>query len=643
MNLPLLPRAVAESMVTQKQSSPGRPDVATAPVLAVSIGIVLFNNEPDEIADLVVTLRRAIARLAEERAADKLGAAVAVSILLQNNGDGVVDQAMFGPQARLARSPVNLGFGRAHNLLMRAAFAEGADFYLALNPDAKLHPEALVEMIAAARRAEGRALIEAAQFPEELPKLFDPLTFDTPWASGCCLLIPAAVFAAIGGFDENLFLYFEDIDFSWRARAAGFAVKYAPRALVHHSWHRARPGTNYATKRVYLESAHYVARKWGNERLALAMEQDIGNHGWTPKALPDPMPSVPDASVVDFSNGLRFTAERWAWPAPIPTHQVTRHADVDTTIDIVVRFHDPRQIDRLSRCLFSLYGQRHQPVQVLLMLQGLDDAGVAAVSACVDAFDWSAPRRRPVITNVAVAPAGDHRSVLWNAGVAAAQSRYIGFCDFDDVVYPAGYSYLLHRLQVTGASAVFASSLYVDCTPMPGFDFAFAKRFIPGTNRYDFFVKNFCPPNSVLLDRSQIGPRDLLADAALSKHEDYRVFAVIVARYRTDWASVGTAVAEYIHRTDGSNTVMSHRRDVASSREWCETSTATRQFFETLTASIPVADIVRMRGAEGRLEAAEAKVALIEKSLSWRLTRPLRAPAVRRLRQRLRRWSKPGA
>src|ERR1700688_1212024 len=116
---------------------------------------------------------------------------------------------------------------------MREAFADGAEFYLALNPDGKLHPDALVEMIAVARRNQGRALIEAAQFPEELPKSFDALTFDTPWASGCCLLVPARIFDSIGGFDENIFLYFEDVDLSWRARAAGYAVKHAPRALIH--------------------------------------------------------------------------------------------------------------------------------------------------------------------------------------------------------------------------------------------------------------------------------------------------------------------------------------------------------------------------------------------------------------------------
>lgn len=625
-------------MLLQKQLIPGHPQAPTMPALSVAIGIVLFNNPADELTDLARTLHRAIARLAESEASANPQSTTAFSIGLQNNGDSPIDPAIFGSHARLAHSPVNLGFGTAHNLLMREAFADGAEFYLALNPDGKLHPDALVEMIAVARRNQGLALIEAAQFPEELPKSFDALTFDTPWASGCCLLVPARIFDSIGGFDENIFLYFEDVDLSWRALAAGYAVKHAPRALIHHSWHRARAGTNHATKRVYLDAARYLAKKWGNEAFVHQMEADLAAHGWAPKPFPKSIASEKDLSIADFGRGLRFASERWICPTPIPNHAVTRHTEIDNTIDIVVRFHDPTQIRRLSRCLFSLYGQRHQPIQILLMLQGLDDAGVAAVDGCVDAFDWSPPRRRPIVTNVGVPPTGDHRSLLWNAGVDLGRSRYIGFCDFDDIVYPAGYSYLLHRMQFTGAAAAFASSLHVDCTPMHGFDFAFAKRFIPGNNRYDFFLKNFCPPNSVLLDRSLIESRDLHADTTLSKHEDYRVLAVIVSKYQTDWASIGTAVAEYVHRTDGSNTVMGHRSDVASWRDWGETSAATRLFFDKLTTKIPVNDIVRMRDAERRVEAAEAKCTLMQKSLSWRLTQPLRSKALWRTRQRLRRW-----
>ncbi len=43
-----------------------------------------------------------------------------------------------------------------------------------------------------------------------------------------------AMLDEIGGFDEALGSYCEDVDLNWRARLAGYAVAYAPRAMVYH-------------------------------------------------------------------------------------------------------------------------------------------------------------------------------------------------------------------------------------------------------------------------------------------------------------------------------------------------------------------------------------------------------------------------
>jgi len=606
-------------------------DIRVPAPLSVAVGIVVFNNSTAVLADLAKTLQRAAVRLVDREAQTNRSSTTLVSIFVYNNGEAPVDPTLFGPDARLTGSPINLGFGRAHNLLMAEAFARGAEFYVASNPDGIFHPDALVEMIAVARRCEGRALVEASLFPEELPKAFDPLTLDTSWTSGCCLLIPAAIFEAIGGFDENIFMYCEDVDLSWRARAAGFAVKHAPRALFNHPLKR--PEINPVVRRLHLDAARYLAAKWGNKSFLRKIEKLMAAKGWELKTLPPSRPGKPISSVSDFNHGLDFAPQRWGCPDPIPFHNAPREAADDNTIDVIVRFHDSTQIRRLSRCLFSLFGQRHQPIQVLLMLQGLHDAEVAAVNACVDAFDWSAPRRRPIVTNVAVATAGDHRAKLWNAGLDVGRARYVGFCDFDDIVYSAGYSYLLHRLQSAGAAAVFASALHVDCTPMYEFDFVWAKRLLRGQDRYDYLVSSFCPPNSILVDRSRVSA-DLHVQEDLSKNEDYRAFAAVIAKDETDWTCIGTAVAEYIHRTDGSNTVMSHRNDAASVREWEESDQDKQRFIAALTAKVAVADIVAMRVSE---RALLRKVESMEESLSWQLTRPIRTIELT-LRGIWRRW-----
>lgn len=63
--------------------------------------------------------------------------------------------------------------------------------------------------------------------------------FDTPWetqfASGCCLVLSADTYKKLGKLREEYFLYYEDTDFSVRAKRAGAKLWYVPEARV---WHR---------------------------------------------------------------------------------------------------------------------------------------------------------------------------------------------------------------------------------------------------------------------------------------------------------------------------------------------------------------------------------------------------------------------
>ena len=49
------------------------------------------------------------------------------------------------------------------------------------------------------------------------------------------MLIRPAVVRSVGSLDARLFAYCEDLDFSLRARNAGFSVLVVPRARVHHA------------------------------------------------------------------------------------------------------------------------------------------------------------------------------------------------------------------------------------------------------------------------------------------------------------------------------------------------------------------------------------------------------------------------
>lgn len=203
-------------------------------------------------------------------------------------------------------SQANIGFGAAHNRLMATAFADGADLYLCLNPDALLHRRALAELGAAVLPGV-TALYEMRQFPTEHPKHYAPDTGDTLWVSGCAVAIPRNVYERIGGFDEHLFMYCEDVDLSWRVRNAGGRCIMVPRALVHHDLANRQPDP--LTEHRYLISGHHLATKWSLKELAARLECRMWEVG-----VPVPAPATETYQAPRIANDAHlfsFSPVRW--------------------------------------------------------------------------------------------------------------------------------------------------------------------------------------------------------------------------------------------------------------------------------------------------------------------------------------------
>lgn len=203
----------------------------------------------------------------------------------------------------------NRGFGATHNLGMREAFAAGAEAYLCVNPDAVLHPASVRELWGTSLRPR-TGLVDARTFPEEHPKPYDPATGETPWCAGTALLVRREAFLATRGFDEQLFLYGEDVDLSWRTRAAGLVTRTAPGALVLH-WVEHRP-LERARELEVLRSAAYLGRKWGADGFARRHARLFEHLAGTPLAplVPAEIP-LGARRVADFRHGLRFARSRW--------------------------------------------------------------------------------------------------------------------------------------------------------------------------------------------------------------------------------------------------------------------------------------------------------------------------------------------
>jgi len=163
------------------------------------------------------------------------------------------------PRVRLMRNDKNEGFGRANN---RAVRESRGDFLLFLNTDVVLRPGTL-ELLMGEMQAHpdtgvvGPALITPAgsfqasfggrtSFFAEFAKRGllnrtrtralrkDRSRREVRWVSGASLLARRKAFLEAGGFDEEFFLYFEDIDLCERTLGKGWRVMLLPAAASLH-------------------------------------------------------------------------------------------------------------------------------------------------------------------------------------------------------------------------------------------------------------------------------------------------------------------------------------------------------------------------------------------------------------------------
>jgi GT2 family glycosyltransferase len=179
----------------------------------------------------------------------------------------------------------NGGFAFGNNQAIRPALqgSDPPDFVLLLNPDTVIRPGAIKHLVdhmlahphigIAGSRLEdpdGSPQYSAFRFPSIASELDQSLRFGpvsrllknsiiappiptigtrTDWVAGASMMVRREVFDAIGLLDERYFMYYEEVDFCWRARQAGWECWYVPESRVVHLVGQASGVTNTKIKR----------------------------------------------------------------------------------------------------------------------------------------------------------------------------------------------------------------------------------------------------------------------------------------------------------------------------------------------------------------------------------------------------------
>jgi GT2 family glycosyltransferase len=233
------------------------------------------------------------------------------TVMVADNGstDGSLDYVRASHRRiRLAPMGANLGFSVAYN---RAVPQADTDYIALLNNDTKVDPTWLTELVSAAERHGAAAAASAIvdwdgsriDFVGGLPTAFghcwqidhgEPVGRDYPerrllFGCGGSMLIRRDAFLDAGGFDEDFFAYFEDVDLGWRMNLLGHTTVLAPRARTYHRLHGTWGAWAHVLRlRLYERNAlSMVFKNYGDEALgrilpaavALTLERALAQAG----------------------------------------------------------------------------------------------------------------------------------------------------------------------------------------------------------------------------------------------------------------------------------------------------------------------------------------------------------------------------
>lgn len=241
-------------------------DTANASQTCVAIAMVNYGT-PDMIIDCIKTLQVEHEQLPN----------LHLYIIDNNSPDDsvpkltqAIEELQCADWITLIPMPENGGFSYGNNAAIRAAFKQQIkpQYIYLLNPDTLIHPNAVLNLInymdehpevgitgGAMVGPDNKPQGAARRFPSVWSELDSgsrlgvitrlvknkvvPLPLcDSPhacdWVSGASMMIRTDLINAIGLMDEGYFLYFEELDYCYRAKKAGYEIHYVPDSLITH-------------------------------------------------------------------------------------------------------------------------------------------------------------------------------------------------------------------------------------------------------------------------------------------------------------------------------------------------------------------------------------------------------------------------
>lgn len=176
-----------------------------------------------------------------------------------NDGSGDKLKSKF-PEIVLLKNEKNLGFTGGNNTGIEFALNEGFELVMLLNNDTIVTPDFASSLVAVLQQDLNIGAIQPKiMFNQEREVIWNAgssfskvwhLTktigmgeadkgaydkqMEIPWVTGCCFLTKSSIIREVGKLDDRFFIYYEDTDWSFRIKKAGYKLVYEPSSKIYH-------------------------------------------------------------------------------------------------------------------------------------------------------------------------------------------------------------------------------------------------------------------------------------------------------------------------------------------------------------------------------------------------------------------------
>jgi len=249
----------------------------------INASIVLYHNNREQLKKVIDSF---------------LATSLDVRLYLVDNSatDELQDIAELDERIFYIFNDANIGYGAGHNIAIKKSIESDIDYHIVLNPDLFFEGKVIGDIYEYMQKnmdvanvmpkilypnGDNQYLAKLLPTPLDwilrrfLPSRFTQGitekfelrytnytdTMNVPFLSGCFMFFRVSALKEVGLFDENIFMYMEDIDINRRIHAK-YKTLYYPNVSVYHEYERGSH-KNFKLLRISIESSIKYFNKWG--------------------------------------------------------------------------------------------------------------------------------------------------------------------------------------------------------------------------------------------------------------------------------------------------------------------------------------------------------------------------------------------